>query len=76
MKYRGKNYSIVQGAAPFRWKWTVLLGGGIVKSGEEKTRGAAITCVVLLIDQNIKEEQERSADQRAKPYPSAFAAPY
>jgi hypothetical protein len=50
MQYRGKHYIVVQDIEPDSWKWTVDLDEQTSKSGEAKTRGLAISAVVLLVD--------------------------
>ena len=50
MQYRGKHYIVVQGVEPDSWKWTVDLDEQTSKSGEAKTRGLAVSAVVLLVD--------------------------
>jgi hypothetical protein len=53
MEYRGKPITIVQGVEQDTWKWTVRLDEGTTKSGQEKTRGAAMASVVRLIDRTL-----------------------
>jgi len=59
MEYLGKSYTIVQGVEPDTWKWTVQLGDGVSKSGTEKTRAAATTSVMLLIDRALAPKKGR-----------------
>ena len=53
MEYRGKSYTIVQGIGPDLWKWQVRLDEKTVRSGEAKTRAAAKTSVVWVIDKAL-----------------------
>ena len=53
MKYRGKSYSILQSVEPDTWKWTVDLDDQNAKSGTAKTRAAAMTSVVMLVDKAL-----------------------
>jgi hypothetical protein len=50
MEYRGKQYLIFEGDEPNSWRWAVTLDDLTTKTGETKSRGEAITQVVLLID--------------------------
>jgi hypothetical protein len=61
MQYRGKPYIVVQGIEPRSWKWTVDLDERTSKSGEAKTRGLAISAVVLLVDKLLARKPESSA---------------
>src|SRR4051794_35907962 len=53
MEYRGKHYTIVQGVGPDSWKWKVHLDEKTVKSGEARSRTAAMTNVVWVIDKAL-----------------------
>jgi hypothetical protein len=53
MEYRGKNYSIVQGAGPHSWKWMVQLDEKTIKSGEAPSREAAKNNVVWQVDKAL-----------------------
>jgi hypothetical protein len=53
MEYRGKTYSIVQGLGADSWTWTVDLDDNAGESGEAKSRAAALTAVVMLIDKTL-----------------------
>ncbi len=44
------HYTLVQGVGPDSWKWSVRLDGKRLKSGDAKTRAAAMTSVVWAID--------------------------
>lgn len=61
MQYRGKPYIVVQGIEPGSWKWTVDLDERSSTSGEAKTRGLAISAVVLLVDKLLARKPESSA---------------
>jgi hypothetical protein len=61
MKYRGKQYIVVQGIEPDCWKWTVDLDEHTSKSGESRTRGLAVGAVVLLIDKLLARRPHSSA---------------
>lgn len=50
MEYRGKQYLVFEADGPNSWRWAVTLDDLITKTGETKSRGEAITQVVLLID--------------------------
>jgi hypothetical protein len=53
MEYRGKSYTVVQCVEPNTWKWTVQMDEGVSKPGTEKTRAAATTSVMLVIDKAL-----------------------
>jgi hypothetical protein len=53
MEYRGKQYTIVQGAAPHSWKWKVQLDEKTVKSGEAPSRDGARANVVWAVDRAL-----------------------
>ena len=61
MHYRGKRYIVVQGIEPDSWKWTVELDETTSRSGEARTRGLAISAVVLLVDKLLARKPESSA---------------
>jgi hypothetical protein len=61
MQYRGKDYIVVQGIEPDSWKWTVDLDEQTSKSGEAKTRGLAVSAVVLLVDRLLTRKSRSSA---------------
>jgi hypothetical protein len=61
MQYRGKFYVVVQGIESGSWKWTVELDETTSRTGEAKTRGLAISAVVLLIDRLLMRKPESSA---------------
>jgi hypothetical protein len=61
MQYRGKHYVVVQGIEPDSWKWTVDLDEQSSRSGEAKTRGLAISAVVLLVDRLLMRKPRSSA---------------
>jgi hypothetical protein len=61
MQYRGKHYIVMQGIEPASWKWTVDLDERSCKSGEAKTRGLAISAVVLLVDKLLARKPQSSA---------------
>jgi hypothetical protein len=61
MQYRGKRYIVVQSIDPGYWKWTVELEETSSRTGEAKTRGLAISAVVLLIDKLLARKPESSA---------------
>jgi hypothetical protein len=50
MEYRGKQYLVFEGDEPDSWRWAVTIDDLTTKTGETKSRGEAITQVVLLID--------------------------
>ena len=61
MQYRGKHYIVVQDIEPGSWKWTVDLDERTSRSGEARTRGLAISAVVLLVDKLLARKPESSA---------------
>ncbi len=61
MQYRGKHYIVVQGIGPDCWKWTVELDDHTSRSGEARTRGLAISAVVLLVDKLLARKPQPSA---------------
>jgi hypothetical protein len=61
MQYRGKHYIVVQGIEPDSWKWTVDLDEQTSKSGEARTRGLAVSAVVLLVDRLTRESRSSAA---------------
>jgi hypothetical protein len=61
MQYRGKGYIVVQGIEPDSWKWTVDLDEQTSKSGEAKTRGLAVSAVVLLVDRLLTRKSRSTA---------------
>jgi hypothetical protein len=61
MQYRGKHYIVVQGIEPDSWKWSVDLDEQTSKSGEAKTRGLAVSAVVLLVDRLLTRKSQSSA---------------
>jgi hypothetical protein len=50
MEYRGKQYLVFEGDQPNSWRWAVTLDDLTTKTGETRSRGEAITQIVLLID--------------------------
>ena len=60
MQYRGKHYIVVQGIEPDSGKWTVDLDEQTSKSGEAKTRGLAVS-TVLLVDRLLTRKSRSSA---------------
>jgi hypothetical protein len=60
MEYRGKHYTIVQGIGAESWTWTVHLNQKTIKSGKAKTRQAAMTNVVWLVDRALAPKKEPS----------------
>ena len=61
MQYRGKHYVVLEGIAPDSWKWTVDLDEQTSRSGEAKTRGLAISAVVLLVDRLRRKSRSSTA---------------
>jgi hypothetical protein len=59
MEYRGKTYTIVQRVGADSWKWTVRLDERNTKSGDAKTRAAAMNSVVWLIDRELAPRKVR-----------------
>ena len=59
MEDRGKNYLVFEGDEPDSWRWAVTLDDRTTKTGEAKSRAAAITRIVLLVDQAIMKAKSR-----------------
>jgi len=55
MEYRGKNYLIFEGDEPNSWRWAVTLDDVTTKTGEAKTRSAAVTEIVLAVDRSLSK---------------------
>jgi hypothetical protein len=55
MEYRGKNYLIFEGDEPDSWRWAVTLDDLTTKTGQAKTRNAAVTEVVLAVDRALSK---------------------
>jgi hypothetical protein len=58
LEYRGKNYLIFEDD-PNSWRWAVTLDDETTKKGEAKTRGEAVTQVVLLIDRMLSKSKSQ-----------------
>jgi hypothetical protein len=54
---RGKNFLLFKGDEPDSWRWAVTLDDQTTKSGEAKSSAAALTQVVLLIDQAVSKSK-------------------
>jgi hypothetical protein len=50
MEYKGIEYQVVQTANPTGWKWTVSAEGRQLRSGEGRSRTAAIALAQTAID--------------------------
>jgi hypothetical protein len=61
MQYRGKHCVVVPGIEPDSWKWTVDLDEQTSRSGEAKTRGLAVSAVVLLVDRLTRKSRPSAA---------------
>ena len=57
MEYRGKNYLIFESEEPDSWRWAVTLDDVTTKTGEAKTRSAAVTAVVLAVDRALSKSR-------------------
>ena len=55
MEYRGKNYLIFEGDEPDSWRWAVTIDDHTTKTGEARTRSAAVTAVVLAVDRAVSK---------------------
>jgi hypothetical protein len=55
MEYRGKNYLVYEGDEPNSWRWAVTLDDLTTKTGQARTRSAAITEVVLAVDRALSK---------------------
>jgi hypothetical protein len=55
-EYRGKYYLLFKGDEPDSWRWAVILDDRTTKSGEAKSRAAALTQVVLLVQAIAKSK--------------------
>lgn len=60
MEYRGKQYLVFEGDQPNSWRWAVTLDDLTTKTGETRSRGEAITQIVLLIDGAISGSAKRT----------------
>ena len=60
MEYRGKQYLVFEGDQPNSWRWAVTLDDVTTKTSETKSRGEAITQVVLLIDNALSGSIKRA----------------
>jgi hypothetical protein len=68
MEYRGYPYSVVQGALPSVWKWSVSVGEQqMLRMGEAETQIVAELHVKAVIDRAIAIEEtlKSSRDKRA-----------
>ncbi|CAN7722755.1 hypothetical protein LJR220_001697 [Bradyrhizobium sp. LjRoot220] len=59
MEYRGKNYLVFEGDQPDSWRWAVTLDDLTTKTGEARTRGEALTQVVLAVDRALSKSGSR-----------------
>ena len=59
MEYRGEQYLVFEGDEPNSWRWAVTLDDVTTRTGETKSRGEAITQVVLLIDGSLSAATRR-----------------
>jgi hypothetical protein len=55
MEYRGKKYLVYEGDEPNSWRWAVTLDDLTTKTGQARTRSAAITEVVLAVDRALSK---------------------
>ena len=60
MEYRGKQYLVFEGDEPNSWRWAVTLDDLTTRTGETKSRGEAITQIVLLIDSALSEARKQA----------------
>ena len=58
MKYRGIEYTVVQGIARQVWKWSVSVAG-VVINGRAKTRSDAVTNAERAIDRALAPKKRR-----------------
>ena len=58
MKYRGIEYTVVQGIARQVWKWSVSVAG-VVITGRAKTRSDAVTNAERAIDRALAPKKRR-----------------
>ena len=58
MKYRGIEYTVVQGIARQVWKWSVSVAG-VVINGRAKTRSDAVTNAERAIDRALASKKRR-----------------
>jgi hypothetical protein len=59
MEYRGKNYLVFEGDEPNSWRWAVTLDDLTTRTGEARTRGEAITQVVLIVDRALSKPKNQ-----------------
>jgi hypothetical protein len=61
MEYRGKQYLVFEGDEPNSWRWAVTLDDLTTRTGETRSRGEAITQIVLLIDGAVSESRKHTS---------------
>ena len=54
MRYKGIEYTIVQTANPFGWKWTVFLDATRTRTGISRARADAVLDAERAIDKALK----------------------
>jgi hypothetical protein len=59
MEYRGIEYTVVQGVECGIWKWTVLLGKNISKSGQAIGKPEAVAQATRLISKSLASKSVR-----------------
>jgi hypothetical protein len=60
MEHRGKGYTVVQGVDADSWKWAVHIDEKTVKSGDAKTRAAAVTNAIWVIDKALGKKKPQA----------------
>ena len=67
MKYRGFEYTIIQGYQRGTWRWSVTLRDGQTKSGSISGKREALTRVERAINNEIEPRKQRLRPSRRDP---------
>jgi hypothetical protein len=59
MKYRGVEYTVVRGVERGIWKWTVLLGKDISKTGQAIGKPEAVAQATRVISKALVQKRQR-----------------
>ena len=58
MEHRGIEYSVVQGVERGTWKWFAVIDATVTKSGQSKSKPAAVADAERAIDRAIAPKRE------------------
>jgi hypothetical protein len=58
MDYQGTTYTVVQGIERRVWKWSVSVAG-VVLTGQEETKSAAVAAAEMAIDRALAMKRVR-----------------